>query len=479
MLFNSFLFLSLCPILFIFYYFIINLQERTRLIRRFENGFLILVSYFLYIQWKPIYALILLYITVITYFVALWIDRKKDAIRVKRYIFFCGLFLTLSPLFLFKYYNFFNDILNSFFLLLGINCQLTGLNWILPLGISFFTLQALGYLVDVYLRRIEAEHNWWNYMLFVCFFPQIVSGPISKARDLLPQIRAERHFKEGQVVMGCRWFLWGMFLKVVMADRVGLHADSIFNNYEYMSGLSCLIGSLLYTLQIYGDFAGYSFMALGIGKIFGFELVNNFRRPYFSQSITEFWHRWHISLSTWLKDNIYIPLGGSRCNKIQNYRNILLTFLVSGIWHGANWTFIVWGLIHGGLQVIEKFLGLNHESQNFVNRLFRIISIFMILNFAWLFFRLPTLDDSISFISRVLHWSVGTSVYFTPAQVILVGLGIGLVILNDLIDEYKSKELFLMTNQNLILRWSLYVFFILIILLCGVFDASQFIYAKF
>ena len=478
MIFNSFQFIWICPLLFVLYYMILTFKSHAVHCRKIENGFLIIVSYLLYIQWKPIYALVLLYITAITFFTAIRV-KKSSSHKNQLILLILGETLTLLPLFTFKYLNFLNEIITTFLEYLGINLHLSGLNWALPIGISFYTLQAAGYLYDVYKGHIKAENNWWDYMLFICFFPQIVAGPINKAEKLLPQIKTQRSFNHYQVVQGCRWLLWGMFLKVAMADRVGLQANLILNNYEYQSGLSCIKGIILYTFQIYGDFAGYSFMSLGVGKIFGFELINNFNRPYFSQSITEFWHRWHISLSTWLKDYIYIPLGGSRCSKIRNYWNIILTFLVSGIWHGANWTFIVWGLIHGGLQVIEKALGLQRGSNCGIIKLTRIICLFFAINLAWVFFRMPSVGDAFVFIKRIILWCPGKTVIIPPAKLILVYLGIGMTVLNDVIDEINSKDLSILSIRNVVVRWISYIILIVLILSCGVFDASQFIYAKF
>ena len=257
--------------------------------KKFGNCVLLLISYGLYIKWEPVYALILLWVTAITYATArLFNSRTFVNDSSRKLLFIVGILLTVATLCLFKYYHFVTLTISELLSEFGFTIGLPGLNWALPLGLSFFTIQAIGYLADVYLKRIEVECNWWDYMLFVAFFPQIASGPISKAKDLLPQIKAERPFNYNQAVQGLRWILWGMFIKVVMADRVGIYVDTIFNNYEYLSGLSCLIGSFLYTLQIYGDFAGYSFMAVGVAELLGFELINNFHRPYSAQSITVF-----------------------------------------------------------------------------------------------------------------------------------------------------------------------------------------------
>jgi D-alanyl-lipoteichoic acid acyltransferase DltB (MBOAT superfamily) len=383
------------------------------------------------------------------------------------------------PLVAFKYLDFLNSIIVDALSCIHVSWPISGLNWALPLGLSFFTLQAIGYLVDVYLHRIEVEKNWWDYMLFISFFPQIASGPISKAKDLLPQIKDERAFKYNQAVQGLKWILWGMFMKVVMADRIGIYADTIFNNYEHLSGLSCFIGSLLYTLQIYGDFAGYSFMAVGVGELFGFELINNFQRPYFSQSITEFWHRWHISLSTWLKDYIYIPLGGSRCSKVRNYWNIFVTFLVSGLWHGANWTFIVWGGLHGIFQIIEKMLKLQKPSSAGITKAVRISVTFLLVNFAWVFFRMPSLDKATDMIVKMFTNHDTTIAGITPAMVLLIVMSVSIVLVKDILDEFCKKEQTLFHHQNIFVRWSVYIILTCLILTCGVFDASQFIYVNF
>lgn len=470
MLFNSFEFLWLFPLLFV----LCQITQRTK----WSNGCLLLISYGLYLKWKPVYALVLLWVTAVTFLVALFISKQSERKNSKK-IFVLGVILTLAPLVIFKYFDFFNTQLLFFLESMGITTGLPGLNWVLPLGISFYTFQAIGYLFDVYHQRIEAEKNWWNYMLFVSFFPQIASGPISRAKDLLPQIKAERKFNYSQAVQGLKWLLWGMFMKVVMADRVGIYVDSIFNNYEYQSGLSCWIGSILYTFQIYGDFAGYSFMAVGVGQLLGFELINNFQRPYFSQSVTEFWHRWHISLSTWLRDYVYIPLGGSRCSRIRNYWNIFLTFLVSGVWHGANWAFIVWGMIHGFFQIAEKMLGLNKFQSNGLRKVVRVMVTFFIVNLAWIFFRMPTVGQAFEVIKLMLFNHQTTLATITPSMSLFIIVSVIIVMLKDLVDEFLPQRYSLFHNQYTIVRWTVYVVLMCMVLTCGVFDNSQFIYVSF
>lgn len=472
MLFNSFDFLWLCPLILFFYYLFSRL-----FVERYEevgNYFLVVVSYYVYMRWKPVSGLVLLYITSITFLFAKTIQNRK-----KKSMLWLGVFLTLLPLFCFKYLGFVNDLFGELFNGLGVTYAIHVSNILMPLGLSFFTLQALGYMLDVYYDRIKPETNMWHYMLFVCFFPQIASGPINKAKDLLPQIKGKREFHEEQFVQGLKWILWGMFMKVVLADRIGIYVDSIFNNYQHMSGLSCLVASVLYSFQIYGDFAGYSFMALGVGELFGFELINNFKRPYLASSVTEFWHRWHISLSVWLKDYIYIPLGGSRCSKLRNYWNIFVTFLVSGIWHGANLTYIFWGILHGLFQIVEKMLGLHKSVSNRLIRLCRIMVTFVLVTSAWVFFRMPTLSDGFSVIGRIftnVDYSLAT---ITPAMTVFILMALFIVAIKDLMDEFMDKQYTFLHHKWSLVRWSAYVGLLFLVLSCGIFDAGQFIYVSF
>ena len=459
------------------YYLVTYRKKLMDLYPKIGNFLLIAISYGLYIKWEPVYALVLLGVTVITYLAALKIEHDQ-AYGKKKYIVFSGITLAGLPLIVFKYYNFLSQSFESFLGGANISIGLPELNWAMPLGISFFTLQAIGYLADVYLQRIKAEHNWWNYMLFVSFFPQIASGPISKAVDLLPQIKAQRRFDYAQTVQGLRWMLWGMFMKVVVADRIGRSIDSFNATLQDESGLMNLSVALLYSFQIYADFAGYSFMALGVGELLGFELINNFRRPYLSQSITEFWHRWHISLSTWLKDYIYIPLGGSRRGKFRNYLNILITFLVSGLWHGANWTFVVWGGLHGIFQIAEKMLGMNKKFHSGLLKAFRIILTFMLATFAWIFFRQPTFAEAWNQIYRIFT-NYDMTLHFTSESLAYIGFGIAVVVIKDIIDEWQIKKFDAFHSPYKVVRWATYLFLLSAIIMMGVFDASQFIYINF
>lgn len=469
MIFNTFQFLWAFPIIF---FLVVLIGQRDKLglrNRKIGNYVLLAVSYLLYMQWEPLYVLILLWVTFITYIGARFLEKTKNG----RIAFILFLILALSPLFFYKYYDFVIIQLNSLFVSFREKTVLRGLNWALPLGISFYTLQSVGYLFDVYKQRIRAEKNWWDYMLFVSFFPQIASGPISKAKDLLPQIKADRQLNYAQIVDGLKWLLWGMFLKVVVADNLGLRNNLVFNDFQSHGGIELVLCMISYAFQIYCDFAGYSFMAMGVGKILGFELINNFNRPYFSQSVTEFWHRWHISLSLWLKDYVYITLGGNRCSKIRNYLNIILTFLVSGIWHGANWTFIIWGGIHGVFQVFEKALGYNKRISVGMVKSLRILITFVLVTFAWVFFRMPTLNDAILFLGCLVEpGTVNIKEYVFPLALILI------VFWKDFSDENQLKSLQLLDNKYKMVRWTIYYLLLFSICVSGVFG-GLFIYSGF
>jgi len=428
--------------------------------------FLLLVSYLLYLQWKPVYALILLGVTTVTYYAAIEVENSKHPKRILT----AGVLVALLPLAFFKYFNFINDSISQALSMVGLNFHLAGLNWAVPIGISFFTFQALGYLWDIYYKRDKAEHDFLTYALFVSFFPSILSGPINKASLVIPQLKALRpYFDYPKAVEGLKMLLWGMFMKVVVADRVALYVDTVLPSYENYTGLSCFVASLLYTIQIYSDFAGYSLMAIGVGKVLGFELTEN-----------DFWHRWHISLSTWLKDYIYIPMGGSRCSKLRNYWNIFVTFLVSGIWHGANWTFVVWGCMHGICQIIEKMLGQQKCNYGWLGKSVKIVTTFLLVNFAWIFFRMPTLTDACGVIGRIFDPTLPLAVEIKSRHIFLfIVFGTTILFIKDFLDEYHPSRLKLVDNRSRLIRWITYLTIMTMILLTGVFDAGQFIYANF
>lgn len=442
-----------------------------------RNIFLLVVSYILYINWKPVFALILLGVTGITFLSALKIERSREHAKRTMII---GVILGLLPLLFYKYFNFVNEQVYALLSLVGLRYELQGLNWAVPVGISFFTFQAIGYVWDVYYKRIDAERDFATYALFISFFPSILSGPINKASLVIPQLKNLRpYFDYPKAVEWLRIILWGMFMKVVVADRMGLYVDTVLPNYMNYTGVTCFAASIFYTIQIYGDFAGYSLMAIGVGKTLGFELTENFRRPYFAVSVTDFWRRWHISLSTWLKDYVYIPLGGSRCSKLRNYWNIFITFLVSGIWHGANWTFIVWGIWHGLFQIIEKMLGQQKCNYGWFGKSLKIFVTFLLVNFAWIFFRMPTLGDAWGIIARIFDTSLPMT-FFSDSMTTMFFMVVGLVILlfKEVMDEFFPALMERLTRQ-VFLMWGGQILILSLILLAGVLGSDQFIYANF
>lgn len=483
MMFNSFSFWIVFPFIFGLYWLIPARWNQWR------KTFLVFVSYLLYMNWKPVFALLLLAVTFVTYGGGRILEPKDNGgeltDRRKLLVWICAL-LGLLPLLVFKYYNFVNDNISAGLACFGLRFVLPGLNWAIPVGISFFTFQAVGYLLDVYHNRVKAEKNLLDYILFVAFFPQITSGPISTANELMPQIKKPHGFSYEQGRDGLKLLLWGMFVKVVIADRVGMFVDTVYGNYEFYSGNTCLLASLFYTIQIYCDFAGYSWMAVGIAKTLGFDLINNFRQPYLATSVTDFWHRWHISLTRWLTTHVYVAMGGNRNSRLKQYWNILLTFLVSGIWHGANWTFIFWGALHGVLLILEKMLGLDpkgrYASTSFIKVMLpvRILFTFLLVNIAWIFFRMPTVVDALNLIRRITidRGVIALSeIYNGSAPAYIITAGLLLLILDDYVKEFGLGRISFLRHGVYQWVWSILLF--VMILAMGVLDSGQFIYASF
>ena len=478
MAFNSFNFWLIFPLIFVFYW-VIPVKWNT-----WRKVFLLVASYLLYMNWKPSFALVLLCVTLVTYWGGQVLEmgedfKVQDSSPKKKHLVWLFALLGLLPLLVFKYYNFLNDSISMGLASVGLQFALPGLNWAIPVGISFFTFQAVGYMLDVYHGRVKAERNLLDYLLFVSFFPQVMSGPISKADELLPQIKTPHKFDYEQGKQGLKYLLWGMFIKLVIADRLGLFVDTIYANYIYYNGATCFIASIFYTLQIYCDFAGYSLMAIGIARTLGFNLINNFRRPYLAVSITDFWRRWHISLTRWLTQQVYIPLGGSRCSKARTYWNIFVTFLVSGIWHGANWTFIVWGVMHGIFQIVEKALGWQkYEGNNWAVKIVRICITFLLVNFAWIFFRMPNISDACAVIGKIFtEFGAPDMTSMDLFVKLIIGMSLPILMFKDFKDEFFVNKMGFL--NNVIVRWSVYVILFVMILSLGVLDSGQFIYVNF
>ena len=433
MLFNSLTFLLFFPIVCVLHYAIPSARVKGR------NLLLLVASYFFYMNWEPVYAILLLTSTFVTYFAALGMGHYKDKRKRKIYL-VSSIVLNLAILFQFKYYNFLASNLEEALQVCGLRIQIPEFHMLLPVGISFYIFQALGYSIDVYRQTAKVEHDFLTYALFVSFFPQLVAGPIERSRNLLPQFRQCHRFKYDEVMAGVRLMLWGYFLKLVLADRCGLYVDAVFNNIEMHNGGSYLLASLLFPFQIYGDFAGYSLIAIGVARVLGFHLMENFRRPYFACSIGEFWHRWHISLSTWFKDYVYIPLGGNRSGKASQYYNLMVTFMVSGIWHGANWTFLCWGSLHGILLCIEKTFRIGKQDYSGCKKLCHWAVTFTLVCMSWILFRASNLRDTVSIVSGIFCKMGLPNVTFAMfTELCLAAFAITLLLIRELSDEFCWK----------------------------------------
>ena len=339
MLFNSIDFALFLPLVFLLYWFVFN---KTKIQ---QNLLVVISSYLFYGWWDWRFLSLIFFSTIVDYFVGIALSKEKKS-KTRKKLLLISIFVNLGFLGFFKYYNFFLDNFIEAFSFFGSEFQSSPLNIILPVGISFYTFQSLSYTIDVYRNKFEPTKDFVSFTAFVSFFPQLVAGPIERATNLLPQFYKKRHFEYDKAVEGFHLIIWGLFKKIVIGDSCGAYVDQIFSDYENMNSISLLLGAIYFAFQIYGDFSGYSDIAIGTSKLFGINLKMNFNFPYFSRDIAEFWRRWHISLSTWFRDYLYIPLGGSRGSTLLSFRNIFIVFLISGFWHGANWTFIVWGGVH-------------------------------------------------------------------------------------------------------------------------------------
>ena len=403
MLFNSIEFLLFLPIVFVLYWFVFNKKLK------YQNLLILISSYVFYGWWDYRFLSLILLSTIVDYFIGLGISNQAS-LKNKRILLWCSVLFNLGVLGFFKYYNFFIDSWIDLFSSVGYDIKsVWTLNIILPVGISFYTFQTMSYTIDIYKGKLKPTKDFISFASFVSFFPQLVAGPIERASNLLPQILKKRVFKYEQGVQGLRLILWGMFKKVVIADSLAPLVNNIYGNYQEFGGGALWLGAIYFAFQIYCDFSGYSDIAIGISKLFGFELMSNFKVPYFSRNIGEFWRRWHISLSTWFRDYLYIPLGGSKEGKWKSLRNVFIIFLVSGFWHGANWTFIVWGLFHSIL-FIPSFVFKNNRKyvssviaeNSFMpslKELFQVLITFLLVTIGWVFFRSETIGDSFNYLN--------------------------------------------------------------------------------
>ncbi len=401
MLFNSLAYAVFLPIVFALYWI---LPHRHRWI------LLLVSSCYFYMSWKPGYIVLIAFTTLVSFFCGIRI-REAETAQAKKLYLILALTSCLGVLFFFKYFNFLSRTVVDLIGFFTIAPHPVTVKLLLPVGISFYTFQTLSYVIDVYRDRIEPERHLGIYAAFISFFPQLVAGPIERAGNLLPQIREEKHFDYDTAIYGARQILWGLFKKIAVADVLSYYVDTAYGSLDACSGADCLIAVFFFTVQIYCDFSGYSDIAIGSARLFGIRLMTNFSSPYFSLSVREFWTRWHISLSTWFKDYVYIPLGGNRCSRRKNYRNIMLTFLASGLWHGADWTFVIWGGMHGLAQILEKAFHADRFRQSRGGRLLSWFLVFVFCNFAWVFFRADSFRDAFLMISRIFSGLPDLSYY--------------------------------------------------------------------
>ena len=469
MLFNSIAFLLFFPIVCVIYFSIPPQMIRAR------NLLLLIASYYFYMNWQPAYALLLLTSTFVTYIAALGIGCFEDR-RKKKICLVSSLVLNLAILFLFKYYNFLSSNISMGLDACGLKIDIPELGFILPVGISFYTFQALGYSIDVYRGTTKVERDFATYALFVSFFPQLVAGPIERSNNLLPQFKQQHRFDYEAVLSGVKLMVWGYFMKLALADRCGIYVDAIFNNVDKHNGGSYLVASLLFPFQIYGDFAGYSLIAIGVARVMGFRLMENFRRPYFATSVGEFWHRWHISLSTWFKDYVYIPLGGNRVGRLRNYFNLLVTFVISGIWHGANWTFIAWGALHGLLQCAEKKIGWAKREWKGTPRVCHMMLTFSMVCLTWIIFRANSLKEAVSVIQGIITHPGAP--YVQMADFIAIGIALFIVACREVAEEWHTG-IRVSDSQSWVVRHLYITTMIAYIILFGVLNGDQFIYFQF
>ncbi len=445
---------------------------------------LLVASCVFYMFFKPVYILILGFTIVIDYVAGIYIEKAADKKQKKKFL-VLSIIANVGVLAIFKYYNFFNDNITSLASFMGLSNSIPYLNILLPIGLSFHTFQAMSYTIEVYRGNQKAERHFGLYALYVMFYPQLVAGPIERPQNILPQLHTEKKFDYEGAVIGLRLMLWGFFKKMVIADNLSIIVDNVYNNPSQQNGFTFLIATYFFTFQIYCDFSGYSDIAMGSAKIMGFNLMKNFNIPYISKSIKEFWERWHISLSSWFRDYLYIPLGGNRVKKSRWMLNLFIVFLVSGFWHGANWTFIVWGALHGTYLILEILLKPSTDklidTTSKFGKFISVIITFHLAMFAWIFFRANSIEAA-TFALKQIFTNLFTSFSLTgtasaPLLIYTLFIAAALFYIVDFMKENKRiKEVF---QSSSYLRYAVYLFLIYSILLFGNTDKTQFIYFQF
>lgn len=468
-------------------FFLIVFVLYWQLPKKYQLKLLLFASYYFYLSWKPVYGLLIVITTLVTYYSALYIEKfpfKKNG------IFFLSLLIILGQLFLFKYFNLFSFTTSSLLVLAKIPFELPQFKLLLPLGISFFTFQTLGYLIDVYRGHAKAERNFGILALFVSFFPTISSGPIERSWHLISQFQKKQVFTYSQTVSGLKLFTWGLFKKLVVADNLGIIVSRVFDNLPDYKGLSLLLAMFFFSIQIFADFSGYTDMARGVARMLGFSLFENFKTPYLSTSIRDFWRRWHISLSSWLKDYVYIPLGGSRKGEIRTYINTIIVFVLCGFWHGASWTFAIWGFAHGLMISVERILGKLFSKKITLPNGIGIFYSFFVITALWVLFRAKNIADALYiyrysftglkyFISPQYWWATLSQLFKTNVVEMLIALFCVIVIvITELMSSQGSLSQFVGQHKKII-RFIIYSALLLSIILLRNSEAFEFIYVQF
>ena len=480
MLFNSIDFLIFLPIVFLLYWLIFRS-------RKWQNLLIVTVSYVFYGWWDWRFLFLIAFTSLCSFTSGLLLERIAHNRRKQRLISAVNITINLTILGIFKYYNFFADNLTALASMFGIRLDPVTLNVILPVGISFYTFQALSYTIDIYRHKMKATNDIIEFFAFISFFPQLVAGPIERATNLLPQFQTDRHFNYAKAVDGMRQMLWGFFKKLVVADNCAAIVNLYWNNYENLSGVMLIILGVLFTFQIYCDFSGYSDIAIGCARLFGINLKRNFNYPYFSRSIPEFWRCWHISLTTWFRDYIYFPLGGSRCSKKKIIRNVFIVWSISGLWHGANWTFVCWGLFHAFLLAVYNLLNINtkHEHCAAYGRLLpnmkeasQMLLTFCLAVIGWIIFRAKDIHEAFNYLTSIVTHPFIDNSYFDGKKWLLAGI---MLLAAEWLQRERQHALELPNTgifQYRPVRWACY--YLLIYLIINYAGASQsFIYFQF
>ena len=481
MLFNSLDFAVFLPIVFALYWFVFSKNLKR------QNALLVVASYVFYGWWDWRFLSLILFSTLVDFFVGISLKNEEKPLK-RKLLLWTSILVNIGFLGFFKYFNFFLENFIAAFSFFGFQFQANSLNIVLPVGISFYTFQTLSYTIDVYRRKMRATSDFIGFSAFVSFFPQLVAGPIERATNLLPQFYKKRIFVYHKAVDGLRQILWGLFKKIVIADNSAVFVNEIFSNYQDYSGGTLVLGAVLFAFQIYGDFSGYSDIAIGTARLFGFNLMQNFAFPYFSRDIAEFWRRWHISLSTWFRDYVYIPLGGSRGGTFMRIRNTFIIFIVSGFWHGANWTFIVWGalnalyflplMLSGKNRINTDTVAQNRILPNF-KELFQMLTTFSITVIAWIFFRAENIGHAIDYIVQIFNSSLPffffESLKYVPVMILTIFMM--LIEWSGRNNQYALENLWL--KKPTLIRWAFYLFIIFLIVMFMPTEETPFIYFQF